>query len=330
MGVSVRNLALHYGKKVILENISFDLFDEEIIALFGPSGVGKTSLLKMIAGIQPVKKGSIQFNGNDSQADTVLVFQDFWLFPHMTVSENIAFGLKARKFAKSVINQKIAQMISVFDLIGLENQYPDQLSGGQKQRVALARAIVLEPKLLLLDEPFANLDSHLKDSMRQYLIALKKKYHFGIIMVTHDREEAFQLADRMIMLLDGQLKQDASPEEIYRSPKNQQIAKAIGEYNFVKGTIRNNSFYLNGEEIQISNPEAINNQSMLYIPSNTKIKCAESGIPCKIKSVDWTPNGQRVQAEIAGTRCLLTNLSLQPKVEEVLLRFEEPLLVVNP
>lgn len=166
MGLSVRNVQLTYGKKEILHDLSFDVQDSETIALFGPSGVGKTSLLKMIAGIQPVEGGTIDFTEGFSQESTVLVFQDFWLFPHMNVIDNIGFGLKARKSSKLEIKQKVNKILEVFDLKRLERQFPDQLSGGQKQRVALARAIVLEPKLLLLDEPFANLDGHLRTTMR--------------------------------------------------------------------------------------------------------------------------------------------------------------------
>lgn len=332
MGLSVKNLQLRYGKKEILRDLSFDVNEGEILALFGPSGVGKTSLLKMIAGIQPVDKNTICFTESFSQESTVLVFQDFWLFPHMNVVENIAFGLKARKFSREIIQQKIDKILEVFDLEGLEKQFPDQLSGGQKQRVALARAIVLEPKLLLLDEPFANLDNHLKRAMRDYLRRLQESYRFSIILVTHDRDEALQLADRMIILLDGKIQQIGEPKEIYFHPKNRKVAETIGEANFISGTVNNTLFRTEKFKLAVQNPDNIKGEALLYLPYGAEITIRQegAGVPAFISSSDWTPNGQRAQIKVGETSCTFTNLSQKIAIgEQVFLDFSEPLQVMN-
>lgn len=330
MGISVEQLYLNYGKRKILQNLSFNVRKGEILALFGPSGAGKTSLLKMIAGIQPVKKGKITFNEDFSQEETILVFQDFWLFPHLTVSENIAFGLKAHKYAKSVIKTKTEKILEVFDLNGLEKNFPAQLSGGQKQRVALARALVLEPKLLLLDEPFANLDSHLKATMRQYLLKLQQEYQFSIILVTHDRDEAFQLADRMILLLDGKIQQIGSPKEIYFYPKNRTVAEAIGECNFLNGWVEKDCFKIGNSELLVQNPANLQGEAQLFIPSGTPVSLAKTGLQGVVESSRWSPNGQQTHIRINDTNCVLTNISEKVMDQEIIyLKFSDSLQVFS-
>lgn len=330
MGLEIEHLSLNYGKNRILKDLSFQVNDGEIVALFGPSGVGKTSLLKIIAGIQTANQGTVTFSGDFSQDKTVIVFQDFWLFPHMTVTENIAFGLKAQKFSRDQIKQRIAEMLTVFDLKGLEKHYPDQLSGGQKQRVALARAIVLEPKLLLLDEPFANLDHHLRQSMRDYLRQLQERYRFSIVLVTHDRDEAFQLADRMILMLDGEIQQIGTPKEIYFYPANKQVAETIGEGNYLPGSILGNSFKFGEVEFSVENPFEVMGAAILFIPYGTEIEVNHStGVPAIVESSEWSPNGQRTQIKIGEISCTFTNLSQKVRENEpIFLNFKNKLQVM--
>ncbi len=329
MGLSVSNIYVNYGKKEILTDVSFNVAEGETVALFGPSGVGKTSLLKILAGIQKSDRGTITFSDSFSQEETILVFQDFWLFPHMTVTENIAFGLKARKLSRAIIQEKIKKIVTSFDLTGLENQFPDQLSGGQQQRVALARAIVLEPKLLLLDEPFANLDSQLKLVMRSYLQRLQQEYRFSVILVTHDREEAFHLADRMILLLSGTIQQISTPQELYFYPINQQVAEAIGEGNYLSGNVQEESFQIGTTTLAVKNPQQLAGQARVFIPYGTEIMISDQGLPALVCGNEWSPNGQRTQLQIGACRCTFTNLSQKVQTgTEIYLNFQQPLQVL--
>ncbi|MGM0238984.1 ABC transporter ATP-binding protein [Enterococcus sp. AZ103] len=328
MGLQLKNIDLQYGKQSVLKNISFTINEGEIVTLFGPSGVGKTSLLKMIAGIQPAAAGEIIFDGF-KQEEVILVFQDFWLFPHMTVLENIAFGLKVRRKDKQVIAEKVAEMLQIFDLKELAKQYPSQLSGGQKQRVALARALILAPRLLLLDEPFSNLDSHLRLKMREYLLKLQKEFQFSVLLVTHDQEEAFLLSDKMVILLDQEVQQIASPKEIYYQPKNKKVANFIGEMNYLSGMIDGNIFQIGDQEILLKNEAKIKGDSEVLIPYASQVDLVEVGVEATVGKVFWRPNGYQVTFSVAGQSLILNNLSVELKAgQTVYLEFPRELQVI--
>lgn len=329
MGLQLKNIDLQYGKQSVLKDISFSVKEGEIVTLFGPSGVGKTSLLKMIAGIQPAAAGEIIFDGFE-QEEVILVFQDFWLFPHMTVAENIAFGLKVRRKDKKMIADKVAEMLHIFDLKGLEKQYPNQLSGGQKQRVALARALILAPRLLLLDEPFSNLDSHLRLKMREYLLKLQKEFQFSILLITHDQEEAFLLSDKMVILLDQKVQQIASPKEIYYQPKNKKVADFIGEMNYLTGMIDGNIFQMGDQEILLENTAKIKGDSELLIPYASQVNIVADGVLATVEKVFWRPNGYQAEFRIAGQSLILNNLPVELKAgQTVYLEFPRELQVMS-
>ncbi|MCS6983849.1 MAG: ABC transporter ATP-binding protein [Leptospiraceae bacterium] len=222
----------------VLKDISLKVEKGEFLAVLGPSGCGKTTLLRIIAGLEYPDKGDVYING---QAMTHLpaekrpvntVFQNYALFPHLTVEENIAFGLKIRKIEKAQIRQKVKEMLSLVHLEGLGKRYPHELSGGQKQRVALARALINEPQLLLLDEPMAALDESLRKKMQVELKKLQRELELTFVMVTHDQEEALAMADRVLLLYNGQIEQEGKPHELYYTPKSRFAAEFIGQNNF--------------------------------------------------------------------------------------------------
>ncbi len=215
----------------------------ELVALLGPSGCGKTTLLKLIAGLLPSDRGMIRFGDRDVTAvpaerrDAVMVFQNHLLFPFMNVSRNIAFGLTMRKRPSAEIAGEVRRMIALMRLEGLETRRPSQLSGGQRQRVALARALVVQPQVLLLDEPFSSLDAHLRDEMRELVLSLKQSLDVTIIFVTHDQEEAVLLADRIALLFDGQVQQAGPPAQFYDRPNTRRVAEFFGNRNLIAGTL---------------------------------------------------------------------------------------------
>ena len=246
--VRIENINKHFGDNHVLKDISLDVAEGEFVSILGPSGCGKTTLLKLIAGLEAQSGGSIFIGGvccdniPARKRGAVIVFQDYGLFPHMTVTGNIEFGLTARKENRALRAKKVAHMLDVMQIGDKASSYPHELSGGQKQRVALARACVLEPSILLLDEPFSNLDAGLRDVMREFVLKLQRELGITTILVTHDKEEAFMLSQRVAVMLEGRLQQFDTPQQIYSRPLSVQVADFIGEVNYVGGTVSNGVF----------------------------------------------------------------------------------------
>ncbi len=239
--VSLIGLNKQYQAATAVSDLTLDLPPGKITALLGPSGCGKTTTLKMIAGLIEPTSGDIAFDGASiirlpaERRGAVMVFQNHLLFPHLSVAENVAFGLKMRGASRSSIQHKVSEMLARVRLPGFEDRRPRQLSGGQAQRVALARALVVEPRVLLLDEPLSNLDAHLRSEMRDLIHDLQRQSGITTVFVTHDQEEAVLLADRVALLLDGVLQQVGEPKSFYERPANLAVARFFGEVNFLPG-----------------------------------------------------------------------------------------------
>ena len=245
-GVNIKNLTKIYlshnknSEFKAVDNISVDIKAGEFVTLLGPSGCGKTTTLRMVAGFEIPTEGEIYLGGdkiNDltpDKRDTAMVFQSYALFPHLNIFDNIAYGLKLKKMSKEEIKEKVNNIIDLVGLKGMENRSPNQLSGGQQQRVALARALVMEPGVLLFDEPLSNLDAKLRVYMRTEIRKIQKKTGITAIYVTHDQSEAMSLSDRIIIMKDGIIEQAGTPEEVYGKPSNKFVAEFIGNVNFLK------------------------------------------------------------------------------------------------
>ena len=244
VSVQCRNVRLSYGSTEVLKDVSLDIAPGEFFALLGPSGSGKSTLLRLIAGFNRHQHGEVLVDGRDVsplppwQRNIGMVFQNYALWPHMTVWDNVAFGLVERKTAKAVIQHKVGAALELVGLAGHAQRRPNQLSGGQQQRVALARTIVIEPQVLLLDEPLSNLDKTLRVQMRQELLALQRRLGLTTIFVTHDQEEAMSTADRMAVLDQGVVQQIGAPATLYDEPVNTFVAGFVGTMNQLPGTVR--------------------------------------------------------------------------------------------
>lgn len=231
MSIEVRNVNKRFGQFQALNNINLDIHSGELVALLGPSGCGKTSLLRIIAGLETPDTGSIAFHGEDVSGHDVrdrnvgFVFQHYALFRHMTVFDNVAFGLrmkpKKQRPSEAVIAQKVRELLGLVQLDWLADRYPEQLSGGQRQRIALARALAVEPRVLLLDEPFGALDAKVRKELRRWLARLHEDVHLTSVFVTHDQEEAMEVADRIVVMNKGVIEQVGTPAEVYRNPASE-------------------------------------------------------------------------------------------------------------
>jgi ABC-type Fe3+/spermidine/putrescine transport system ATPase subunit len=250
---AVENLNYHYQKHVVLHNLNLQINAGECVALLGPSGIGKSTLLRIIAGLVAPTSGNIVLKSRQLTRDGQhlipcekrkigMVFQDYALFPQLTVYENIAFGLRQRKFAESAIEKLVKQLLSIMNMPALGDRYPRELSGGQQQRVALARALVVQPELLLLDEPFANIDTTVRIQLHAELQRIITEQQLSVLLVTHDRHEAFSLAQRVGILVPtesgAQLAQFDQPEIVYMQPKNITVAQLTGAVNLFSGFLR--------------------------------------------------------------------------------------------
>ena len=237
--VIIKDAVKRYGDFTALNGVSLDIRQGEFFTLLGPSGCGKTTLLRMIAGFNSIEGGDFYFGEkriNDVPAhkrDIGMVFQNYAIFPHLTVSENVAYGLKARKVPKAEIGPRVAKALELVQIAHLADRKPNELSGGQQQRVALARAFVIEPSVLLMDEPLSNLDAKLRVQMRSVLKKLQRSLGITTIYVTHDQEEALAISDRIAVMKDGRIMQIGTPNQIYAKPQNPFVAGFIGVSNFL-------------------------------------------------------------------------------------------------
>ena len=239
MKIALHEVTRRFGAFTALDNVNLDIHSGELVALLGPSGSGKTTLLRIIAGLDWPDQGEVHFDGEDALSRSVgernvgFVFQNYALFRHMTVFENVAFGLRARprrlRPSKLEIRSRVKQLLELVQLGPLGERLPTQLSGGQRQRIALARALAIEPRILLLDEPFGALDAKVRKELRRWLRQLHDEIHVTSVFVTHDQEEALELADRVVVLAKGRVQQIGTPEEVYEQPQSAFVHHFIGE-----------------------------------------------------------------------------------------------------
>lgn len=239
MYLSLKNISKKYKDKEILKNITFDIKEGELVCILGPSGCGKTTLLNIIGGFVSDYSGDVLLSNENinnippEKREIATVFQSYGLFTHKNVIDNVSYGLKLLKIDKNTREKKARDMLEKVGLAGYEKKKIKELSGGEQQRVAIARSMVLNPKLLLLDEPLSNLDVHLRDVMRKEIKRIQKQFGVTMIIVTHDQEDAFKLADRVVVINEGHIEQIGTPEELYKQPKSNFISSFIGENNII-------------------------------------------------------------------------------------------------
>jgi putative spermidine/putrescine transport system ATP-binding protein len=250
--VSLRQLSKRYGESFAVRDVSVDIAQGEFVVLLGPSGCGKTTTLRMLAGFVEPTAGTILIGGRNVTAtppwrrNTGLVFQSYALFPHMTVAENVAFGLEMRKLSPAEIAPRVAEALAMVRLEGYAERLPRALSGGQQQRVALARALAIRPDVLLLDEPLSNLDAKLRAEVRVEIRELQQRLGLTTVMVTHDQEEALTMADRLVVMADGEIRQIGSQRDLYERPADRFVADFVGRSNFLEGAITDGIFTSQG------------------------------------------------------------------------------------
>jgi sulfate/thiosulfate transport system ATP-binding protein len=247
MSIEVRNLNRRFGSTVACDNLNLDIPSGALVALLGPSGCGKTTLLRIIAGLEVPDSGSVLFHGEDATNTDVrernvgFVFQHYALFGHMTIFENVAFGLRVRpkstRPSEAEIRRKVMDLLGLVQLDWLAQRYPHQLSGGQRQRIALARALAVEPKVLLLDEPFGALDAKVRKELRRWLRRLHDEVHVTSVFVTHDQDEAMEVADRVVVMNQGRIEQQGTPDEVYDHPASPFVLQFLGDVNLFHGRL---------------------------------------------------------------------------------------------
>jgi ABC-type Fe3+/spermidine/putrescine transport system ATPase subunit len=241
--VQFKGIFKRFGSVIAVEKMDFDIEEGSLVTLLGPSGCGKTTLLRMVAGLEEPTEGDILIKGvriNDTpihKRNLGMIFQNYALFPHKTIFENVAFGLKYRDVSKAEIKKKVTRALEMVRLPGVENRMPSQLSGGQQQRIAMARAIVIEPDVLLMDEPLSALDENLREEMRREVDNLQQMLGVTTIFVTHDQREALSMSDKILVMKDGKKQQEGIPEEVYNEPANHFVADFLGHSNFIRGEI---------------------------------------------------------------------------------------------
>ena len=294
MSIEVQRISKTFGSFVALKNVSLTVGTGELVALLGPSGSGKTTLLRIISGLEHPDSGSgpILFQDeNVAQCDVGsrqvgFVFQHYALFRHMTVFENVAFGLRVRprhqRPTKSLIKFKVLRLLKLVQLESQANRYPNQLSGGQRQRVALARALAIEPKVLLLDEPFGALDARVRQELRQWLRRLHDEIHLTSVFVTHDQDEAMELADRVLVMNQGQIEQIGTPDEVFHQPQTEFVMNFLGQVNSFHGRLEDGKIHFASLSLDLPEVAASSSQPVRVFvrPHDFDVEIHRNGHPC--------------------------------------------------
>ena len=290
MSIEIRNLSKQFGSFSALRDVSLEVKSGELLALLGPSGSGKTTLLRVIAGLEAADTGQVLFQGEDATDQHVrerqvgFVFQHYALFRNMTIFENVAFGLRVRpkRFRPSAaeIRQRVHELLKLVQLDWLADRYPHQLSGGQRQRIALARALAVEPNVLLLDEPFGALDAKVRKELRSWLRRLHDEMHITSVFVTHDQEEALEVADRIVVMNEGRIEQIGTPDEVYENPASPFVYKFLGKVNLFHGRLHRGRAWIGGIEIDApEHTEAEELSAVAYVrPHDIHVNKVDNGL----------------------------------------------------
>ena len=286
MSISVKNVTKKFGDFTALDNVSLEVPGGSLLALLGPSGSGKTTLLRIIAGLEVPDSGSVVCQDEDITRQSArdrnvgFVFQHYALFRHMNVFENVAFGMRVRKQPKKLINDRVTELLHLVRLDGLDRRYPSQLSGGQRQRVALARALAIQPKVLLLDEPFGALDAKVRQELRGWLRRLHHEINMTSVFVTHDQEEAFEVADRVVVMNHGRIEQAGSPDDVFEHPANPFVMDFLGNVNVFHGRVQNGRAMLGSMEVAYPDyPHQEARAATVYVrPHELEIERAPNGV----------------------------------------------------
>ena len=298
MSISARNITKRFGNFVALDNVSVEVPTGSLLALLGPSGSGKTTMLRVIAGLETADSGTVLCQDEDITCSSArdrnvgFVFQHYALFRHMTVFENIAFGLRVRREARDKIRERVLELLHLVRLEGLDRRYPSQLSGGQRQRVALARALAIRPRVLLLDEPFGALDAKVRQELRAWLRQLHDEIHMTSVFVTHDQEEAFEVADQVVVMNAGMVEQAGSPQEVFDHPATPFVMDFLGNVNVFHGRVQNGRATIGALEVDFPEyPHGESRPATMYVrPRELDIQYTANGGPSVAAEV------QRVQA----------------------------------
>jgi iron(III) transport system ATP-binding protein len=338
------------GEVVAVDHVDIEIEQGELVTLLGPSGCGKTTTLRLIAGFEFPTQGTISLDGNvindepPHKRDMSMVFQSYAIFPHLSVYENMAYGLKVQRLPKDEVRQRVAEAMALVELTGLENRAPNQLSGGQQQRVALARALVMEPKVLLMDEPLSNLDAKLREQMRTEIRRIQKRLGITSVYVTHDQVEAMTLSDRIVVMNEGKIEQIGPPIAIYRQPQTRFVADFIGRANFVEATVRDAvdgqlTVDALGTTMTIGAPPGTfkegQSATLVVRPEMVEIDHPQAQVEGIVRIANYLGNVVEYDVDVGGQLLALVqndprHITVHPEGDTVRLRFLEDCLYVLP
>jgi sulfate transport system ATP-binding protein len=304
MSIEVRGLHKAFDGHAVLRDVSLDIGDGELVALLGPSGCGKTTLLRILAGLETADAGEVRHGGEEVSARSArernvgLVFQHYALFRHMTVAENVAFALRVRKRPKAEIAARVGELLALVQLDGYRSRYPHQLSGGQRQRVALARALAAAPRILLLDEPFGALDARVRQELRRWLRRLHDELHVTSVFVTHDQEEAFEVADRVVLMNAGRIEQTGTPAQVFEEPASPFVMRFLGAVNVFHGRVEGGRAFVNELEFAAPGRTARSRAHVYVRPHELELhRAAIAGsFPASVERI--VPLGAAVRVEL--------------------------------